>query len=135
MIYNEILLIYDRECPLCDAYCRRVQIREAAGSLRLVNAREAGQAMDEITASGLDIDRGMVLKVGDALYYGPDAIHMLALLSGRSGAFNWLNYWIFRSADRARLVYPVLRFLRNLLLKLLRKRRVNNLGLPGNPRF
>jgi predicted DCC family thiol-disulfide oxidoreductase YuxK len=35
---REILLVYDKECPLCDAYCR---IRESIGTLRLVNARDA----------------------------------------------------------------------------------------------
>ena len=36
--------------------------------------------MDEITAAGLDIDQGMVLKVGGTLHYGADAIHALSLL-------------------------------------------------------
>lgn len=46
---REILLVYDTECPLCDAYCRMVRIRESVGTLRLVNARDAGAVMDEIT--------------------------------------------------------------------------------------
>jgi len=25
---REILLVYDEECPLCDAYCRMVRIRD-----------------------------------------------------------------------------------------------------------
>ena len=28
---REILLVYDEECPLCDAYCRMVRIRESVG--------------------------------------------------------------------------------------------------------
>jgi predicted DCC family thiol-disulfide oxidoreductase YuxK len=131
----EILLIYDRECPLCDAYCRMVRIREVAGTLRLVNARDAGAVMDEITARGHDIDQGMVLKVGDVLYYGADAIHALALISSPSGAFNRINYWLFRSGGRSRILYPVLRFFRNLLLKLLRKTKINNLRREQNERF
>jgi predicted DCC family thiol-disulfide oxidoreductase YuxK len=129
------LLVYDRACPVCEAYCRMVRIHEASGRLRLVNARDAVPVMDEITASGLDIDQGMVLKVGGVLYYGADAMHALALMSSRSGVFNRLNYWVFRSEARSRLVYPVVRALRNLLLKALGRRRINNLGLPGNPRF
>jgi len=131
----EILLVYDRECPVCDAYCRLVRIRESAGTLRLVNAREASAIMREITSRGLDIDQGMVLKVEDALHYGSDAIHALSLLSSRSGVFNRLTYRLFRSSARARLLYPIFRTLRNLLLKLLRKTKVNNLGTPGSDRF
>ena len=131
----EILLVYDRECPVCDAYCRMVRIRESVGALRLVNARDASRIMDEITAKGLDIDEGMVLKFGKTLYYGADAIHVLSLMSSRSGVFNRLTYWMFRSKRLAAILYPLFRFFRNLLLKLLRKSRINNLGLARRERF
>jgi predicted DCC family thiol-disulfide oxidoreductase YuxK len=131
----EILLVYDRECPVCDAYCRMVRIRESVGALRLVNARDADGIMDEITAKGLDIDEGMVLKFGNSLYYGADAIHVLSLMNSRSGVFNRLTYWIFRSKGLSTMLYPLFRFFRNLLLKLLRKSRINNLGLPRRERF
>jgi predicted DCC family thiol-disulfide oxidoreductase YuxK len=132
---TDICLVYDRECPVCEAYCRMVRIREAAGALRLVNARDAGEIMDEITAKYLDIDEGMVLKVGNTLYYGADAIHVLSLMSSRTGAFNRLTYWIFRSKGRSAVLYPMFRFFRNLLLKFLGKSRINNLGLPQREKF
>ncbi|MGH8676819.1 MAG: DCC1-like thiol-disulfide oxidoreductase family protein [Burkholderiales bacterium] len=135
MSRREIALVYDRECPVCDAYCRMARIRESIGVLRLINARDASPIMGEISAHGLDIDQGMVLKVDDVLYYGADAIHALALLSSRSGVFNRFTYWVFRSKPLARVIYPVLRWLRNVLLKLLRKTKINNLRLAGNDRF
>jgi predicted DCC family thiol-disulfide oxidoreductase YuxK len=135
MANNPILLVYDKQCPFCDFYCQLVRIRESVGELKLIDAREPGSVMDEITAAGLDIDQGMVLKMGDTLYYGADAIHMLSLIGNRSGVFNRINYRIFCSRTSARLVYPVLRFSRNMLLKLLGKTRVNNLDLPGNDKF
>lgn len=58
----------------------------------------------------------MVLEVGGLLYYGADAMHVLALISGRSGVFNWLILWILRSETQSQLLYPVFRALRNLLL-------------------
>jgi predicted DCC family thiol-disulfide oxidoreductase YuxK len=60
MANREIPLVYDEECPLCDAYCRVVRLRESVGELRLVNAREDSAVMQEITRQGLDIDQGMV---------------------------------------------------------------------------
>ncbi|HWQ38897.1 MAG TPA: DCC1-like thiol-disulfide oxidoreductase family protein [Burkholderiales bacterium] len=132
---REILLVYDRECPVCEAYCRRVRIRGTIGMLRLVNAREPTAVMEEITARGLDIDEGMVLKVDNVLHYGADAIHALALMSSRSDAFGRLSYRLFGSRVRARILYPVFRVLRNGLLKILRKNRINNLKRPGNDRF
>jgi len=132
---REILLVYDRQCPACEFYCNLVRIREDVGELRLVDAREGGAIMDEITARGLDIDQGMVVKVGEELYYGADAIHVLALMGTRRGLFNRLAYWSFASRGVARVVYPVLRACRNLLLKLLRRTKINNLDLPGNEWF
>jgi hypothetical protein len=101
----------------------------------LVNARDASTIMDEITAKGLDIDEGMVLNVGSTLYYGADAIHALSLMSSRSGVFNWFTFWMFRSKSLSAILYPLFRFFRNLLLKLLGKSRINNLGLPRRERF
>ena len=130
-----IVLIYDKDCPACNAYCQLVRIRQSVGELQLINGREDSAIMQEITALGLDIDQGMVLKMANSTYYGSDAIYMLSLLSSRSGVFNRLNYHLFKSRGIAKWLYPLLRGCRNLLLKLLRKRKINNLGIGGNDRF
>ena len=135
MADNEILIVYDKQCPACDYYCNLVRIRESVGRIVLVDARDGGSVMAEITAAGLDIDQGMVVKVGDQLYYGPDAIHVLALMGTNKGFFNRLAYFCFHSKSASRVLYPALKALRNLLLKLLSKTKINNLGAPGNESF
>jgi predicted DCC family thiol-disulfide oxidoreductase YuxK len=135
MANEEILLVYDKQCPVCDNYCQLVRIRETVGELRLIDARASSAVMDEITSRGWDIDQGMVLKMGDELYYGSDAIHALALISSRSGIFNRLNYWLFKSRMLSHFFYPILRFFRNHLLKLLGRTKINNLKLENNARF
>ena len=132
---REILLVYDKECPACNYYCRLAKIRETVGDLELVDAREPGSTMNAITAAGLDIDQGMVLIIGNEMYYGSDAIHMLAILSTRTGFFNRLSYHVFRSERISRILYPIFRSSRNLFLKILRKTKINNLDIAGNERF
>ena len=132
---DEILLIYDKECPACDNYCQVVRIKNDVGDLRIVDARLDSDVLKEITSEGLDIDQGMVLKMGGELDYGSDAIHTLALISSRAGLFNKFNYWIFKSKTISKILYPVLKFARNVLLKLLKKSKINNLDLPNNDRF
>lgn len=127
---NEILLVYDMQCPACDSYCRRLRLHQYAGELKLVDARQPGDIMQEITDLGLDVDEGMVLKIGEQLYYGAEAMHILALLSSRSNIFNHLNFYLFKSRGLSNLLYPLLRSGRNLLLKLLRRGKINNLHLP-----
>ncbi|WP_265519077.1 DCC1-like thiol-disulfide oxidoreductase family protein [Nitratireductor luteus] len=132
---EEVLLVYDRECPACDVYCRMVHIQPSAGTLRIVNARDPNPVMEEITEAGLDIDQGMVVKKDGRLYYGGEAIHVLAGLSSRTGVFNRMSYYLFRSRTAAHLLYPPLRACRNLLLKALGKTKINNLRIEGNDRF
>lgn len=131
---DELLLVYDKQCPLCDFYCRMLSVKEA-DRLRLVDARGKPPILKQITARGIDIDQNMVLKIGDQLYAGGEAINQLALVTTPSSLFNRFNIWIFRSKRRAALLYPVLRSGRNLLLKLLGRTKINNLGLPDNERF
>lgn len=135
MAQEPVLLVYDKQCPVCDYYCRRVCLRGEEGELNIVDARSPSAIMDEITAAGLDIDQGMVVKHAGVLYYGSDAIHRLALLSGRTDWFNRLSGSVFRSRTRAQVLYPALRLFRNLLLKALGRTKVNNLGLENNERF
>ena len=132
---EEVLLVYDWECPVCNIYCRLVRVRPAVGRLRLVNARESTVALQEITRGGLDIDQGMVVKIDGHLYYGSDAIHALARISSRSDIFNRLTYYIFRSSRLSKILYPCLRTCRNLLLKAMGKTKINNLKILGNDRF
>lgn len=131
----DIVLVYDRQCPVCEHCVRLVRIRESVGTLRIVDAREPSAVLDEVTALGWDIDQGMVLKLGERLYYGADAIHALALIGSRSGIFNRLNAAIFGSRRLSAMLYPLLRACRNGLLKLLGRKRINNLARSGNDRF
>jgi predicted DCC family thiol-disulfide oxidoreductase YuxK len=130
---EDVWLVYDDECPICRTYCKYVRIRETVGRLRLVDARQPGPLRDEITAAGLDIDQGMVLKFKKQTYYGADAIHMLSLFSTSSGWFNRLCFLFFGTRWGARVFYPIGRMLRNLVLKLLGISYIGNLKtvVPG----
>lgn len=132
---KRIEVVYDRECPVCEFYCQRVDVQESLGRLERVDAREDSEVMTDITALGLDIDEGMVVRVGDDIHYGSDAIHELALLSSGKGFINRLASWTFRSRALSRILYPILKSIRNLLLKILGKSRINNLREAGNDRF
>ncbi len=132
---TDLFLVYDKQCPACNYYCKLVRVRESVGNLVLVDARESSTLMNEITAAELDIDQGMVFIVGDRMYYGADAIHALSIMSTRSGIFNRVTYWVFKSKVLSSILYPLLRAARNLFLKILRKTKINNLDLENNDKF
>jgi predicted DCC family thiol-disulfide oxidoreductase YuxK len=129
---EDVWLVYDGECPVCKTYCKYIRIREAVGTLHLVDARQPSKLMDEITRLGLDIDQGMVLKFKDAIYYGPDAIHMLTLLSTPSGFFNRINYYVFSTKVGSKIFYPIGKAFRTLILKLLGIKYIENLKKDSN---
>lgn len=120
----DLVLVYDGECPVCSSYARYVRLKESAGGLALVNARDGGVWVERVRRAGLDLDEGMVLMYGGRFYHGADCIHMLALLSTRSGWFNRVNSAVFRSSRLSVVLYPMLRFGRNLLLRLLGRKRL-----------
>jgi hypothetical protein len=57
------------------------------------------------------------------------------LIGSRSGMFNRFNYWMFKSQTRSAIFYPLLRFSRNQLLKILGKTKINNLKVKDNLKF
>lgn len=124
---DTVYVVYDHQCPFCRNYCQLVRLRETAGNVQLIDARQPSAIMDEITGLGLDIDQGMVVKIGDKIYYGSDAIHILSLLSSRSDIFNRLSYWIFKSKKVSSWLYPFLRNCRNLALWMMRIPMIKNL--------
>lgn len=118
-------LVYDGECPVCKSYVKFVRLQESIGPVELHNAREGGEIVDYILGQGLDLDEGMVLWYQGRLYHGVDCIHMLALMSTRSGVFNRLNAMLFSSPKLSKVLYPVLRSGRNTLLRLLGRDKLN----------
>lgn len=82
---QSVLLIYDGSCPMCTAFGKAIKIREAVGSLHIINGREQHPIIEEINQKGFNLDEGIVLKFNDTLYHGSDALHMLAMLSTEHG--------------------------------------------------
>ena len=124
--HQRLILIYDGECPVCKRYSTMLRIREDVGNLELINARESDAARSEAEQAGYDLDQGMILKVNEQIYWGADALHVLALMSTNSGIFNRLQASIFRSKLASTLLYPLLRFGRTWLLWALRKQKINS---------
>ncbi|EGF93012.1 pyrrolo-quinoline quinone [Asticcacaulis biprosthecium C19] len=115
-----IQLVYDGDCPFCMASARMVRIKQAVGSLQILNAREiAGTPLgDEIAAHGLDLNQGIVVKFEDRLYHGEDALHLLAMIGSDRGWLNRLNVALFRNKATVALFYPAMKAIRRLMLRL-----------------
>jgi predicted DCC family thiol-disulfide oxidoreductase YuxK len=122
---EEVYIVYDGECPVCSNYTRMVRLREAVGRVTILNAREDHEVVREIKRQGYDLDEGMVLKIGNDIHFGADAMHMMAMLGDGSGLFARVNYGLFHSRCFSMFIYPILRSGRVLILKILGRKKIN----------
>ncbi len=128
-----VWFVYDGECPICRYAAHALRIREAAGALHLVNAREQADhpLVTEVNAHGFDLDESMVLKYGGRFYRGADALELMALLGTGVGWFNRMNALLCRSKPVACFCYPLMRALRNALIRLRGVPKIRNLERDG----
>ncbi|MEO6081402.1 MAG: DCC1-like thiol-disulfide oxidoreductase family protein [Steroidobacteraceae bacterium] len=121
-VAGEMTIVFDGDCPVCTAYSCNIAIDQPN---KIVNARNGGALVDELTAAGIDLDEGMVVIHEGKHYHGADAVQIMALHSAKGGLLSRLNHLVFRSRARSRALYPILRFGRNTLLRILGRTRIN----------
>jgi len=114
-------IIYDGECPFCSRYVKLMRLEETIGDIRLIDARKNPPELNLLKEKNLDINSGMAIFFNGQLYFGADCINRLALLSSPIGLVNKLNYYIFKTPLISRILYPVLRIGRNIVIHLLGK--------------
>ncbi len=117
-------LLYDGECPFCRNYTELYKIRQAAGTMRLVNAREKGPEYDLVKTAGYNIDEGMALSYEGKLYHGTDAAIKLAELGADEGIFNKVNNKAFQNKTVAKYLYPAFKCGRAVVLKALGRSKI-----------
>ena len=123
-----IEVVYDGACPVCRRSVQRLKPRDA--QIALIDARAAPDRVEELAARGLDLDEGIVVKVGETYLSGVPATRYLAGLHEASGWLERLTAWSFGSPRRAAVAYPVFRALRRGLLFLLRRGPLARRGPP-----
>jgi predicted DCC family thiol-disulfide oxidoreductase YuxK len=123
-------IVYDGSCPFCSQYVKLLRLRESIGPVTLVNAREKHTVVDYVKDQGVDLNNEMALVINGRVYAGADCIHALALMSTNAGAFNALMAKLFASRTVASALYPIMRFGRNLTLRILGRKLIST-NSPG----
>lgn len=123
---NQAVVIYDGACPVCSRYVSYLRLADAVGKPKLIDARQDADLAAALMREGINLDQGMVFILNGKMYAGADAVHAMALCSTPSTTFNKINAWIFQTPQVSRALYPVLKFLRNCLLFILGKKKINS---------
>jgi predicted DCC family thiol-disulfide oxidoreductase YuxK len=116
---SDIEIIYDGDCPVCGAYVQMHRLRENAGRIRLVDARQHPDIVADYARRGIDLDRDFVLKVDGAEYVGGAAMFALSSIASPYAIVRRINASLFASSTTARAIYAVLRVSRWALLLLI----------------
>lgn len=113
-------LLYDGECPACRSYVAFSRLRRLYPDLQVLDAREQPQLVGDLRAQGYEINEGMVLRLDDAIHFGPEATRKIAELGQTSpSAVTRVGLAAIGSAPWSRALYPWLNRARMLLLRSL----------------
>lgn len=114
MAANETLdVIYDGECPFCSRYAAMVRLRERGITVRLHDAREPETFALFPEAARFDLDEGMLARWQGQWHHGEEAMLVISRLSRTAPLAGLMRHERLGAA-----LYPVLRFGRNLALKI-----------------
>jgi predicted DCC family thiol-disulfide oxidoreductase YuxK len=116
---TDIELVYDGDCPVCRAYVQMHRLRQSAGNVRLIDARQHPDVVDAYARRGIDLNRDFVLKLDGAEYIGGAAMFALSSIAARHAFIRRLNARVFASNVTSRAIYAVLRVSRWALLLLI----------------
>ena len=122
---DDLVIVYDGECPFCRGFARFVRLREAVGPVRVVDARTGGPEVDAVRAAGLDLDEGNAVLEGGRIHHGADAQMWLAARSARWHPVGLFLRTLFATPALGRASYPVLKGMRNLALRLGGRRKIS----------
>ena len=127
-----VWFIYDGHCPLCCFAAQALRIQQNCGELHLIDAREKNNdqtnvfLLERIKTLKFDLNQGMLIYYQGQFYHGAKALHFMAVYGAPKGFFNRLNRMLFKSQAIASFTYPFLRAIRNTLLHLLGRTKIND---------
>jgi len=121
---KKMKIVYDGECPFCSKYVRLIQLKRTVGDVELINARSDNLIKEKLKKLSIDINQGMVLIHEENIYFAEDCVHRLALLSTSSTIFNRINKFIFKHKVLSKILYPIMKTGRNLILFILNRKKI-----------
>ena len=123
---TNVTIIYDGECPFCSQYVQFVNIKNNPDYVvRMKNAREHKILASSYKQSEFDLNDGMIVIINDQLYYGSDAVHAMAMLASSDTLARKINFFIFRHKTLSYILYPLMKAVRTLTLKIMGRKKIN----------
>ena len=111
-------IIYDGDCIFCANFVRLVALKNTVGPVDLIDARGSDPRIKAYWRAGYDLHEGMLFALDGRIYHGADALTRISLLSIGSTRLNRMVRLIFSNHAVSSVLYPALKFGRNIILVL-----------------
>jgi len=109
-------ILFDGDCIYCSDFTKVMSMRSVLGELKLINLRDHPDLNKLLRMNDMDPNEGMVFKYGDELYFGAEAVHMLAILNRSTGFWGVVSRVFFRRPKVVKLLYPLMKAGRRVTL-------------------
>ncbi len=119
---NQILFIYDGECPFCNHFAQLIALKSSIPSLQIVDGRRNLELLTKLFTKGYDLNKGAILIHNGKIKHGSDAINWICSeLKDPNDSLLEIIRIIFTSNKRSKILFPFLLWGRRILLTLKRK--------------
>ena len=115
---KKINLYYDEECPFCKEYSKYVELRKKY-DIKIFNARESIDKIKVFRNKGFDINDGMIIEYESEIFQGSDAVKIIDNYIDKKSVLDQFISVIINLPGFKLVVYPIVKFLRIMILKLL----------------
>lgn len=111
-------IYYDGDCYFCRNYVELVKLRNLVGDVELISVRENAPDVDEVIGAGYNLNTGFVVEHDGQVFYGADAYGYLNKITRKDTLFTRAIGLTSGISGIAKVIYPVLVFLRLMVLAL-----------------
>ncbi len=112
-------VLYDGECPVCDAYIALAQLRKLRPDLLVLDARHEPALVAAMRAEGFDVNDSILVRLGCRVYSGGAATRLISQLGSENPFVRRAALYAIGGAPWSDALYPWLRAARNGLLRVL----------------
>ena len=112
-------VLYDGECPVCDAYISLAQLRKLRPDLQILDARHEPALVAALRQDGFDINESILVCLGSQVYSGGAATRLISQLGSGNPFMRRTALYAIGGAPWSNALYPWLRAARNGLLRVL----------------
>ena len=120
---KSVEIYYDGGCPFCTYFVIFSKLNKQY-EVSMKNLRDFPDKVEEFKKDLYDVNDGMIVIFDNKIYHGHHAIYIITKLSDKKYFSSILYRVFFSNIFITRILYPILRFFRNITLKLLKRKKI-----------